>query len=231
MSTLRPVARSLVLLALGTGASAPALSHEAGDFFIRLGPAVVAPNDDSGNVIVNGTPVGGTGVEVDEGYSLGITFNYMLTEHWGVELLASTPFEHDIDAQGLEGLGITEIGEVTHLPPTLSLQYYPRAPQARLQPYVGLGVNYFLSFDEELSNGFEAVLGNSSIDTDDSIGLAGQLGVDYQVSDKWSLNAAVWYISVDTEASINTPTAGFENISVDVDIDPLTWMVGASYRF
>ena len=228
MNTLRPVARSLVLLALGTGASAPALSHEAGDFFMRIGPALVAPNDDSGTVAVNGTPVGGTGVDVDDGYALGFTFNYMLTEHWGVELLASTPFTHDIGGQGL---GIAKIGEVTHLPPTLSMQYYPRPAHARVQPYVGLGVNYFLSYDADLSSEFETALGNSSIDIDDSIGLAGQLGVDFKVSDKWSVNAALWYVQVETEASINTPTAGFENINVDVDVNPFAWMLGATYQF
>lgn len=228
MNKLLPVARSLVLLALGTGASAPALSHEAGDFFIRLGPALVAPNDDSGAVEVNGTAVPGTGVDVDEGYALGITFNYMMTEHWGVELLAATPFTHDIGGQGL---GIAEIGEVTHLPPTLSVQYYPRPSHARVQPYVGLGVNYFMSFDEEVSNELETALGNSSIDIDDSIGLAGQLGVDFRVSDKWSVNAALWYVDIETEAHINTPTAGFENINVDVDVNPFAWMLGATYSF
>ncbi|MEE4301819.1 MAG: OmpW family outer membrane protein [Pseudomonadales bacterium] len=228
MNTLRPVARSLVLLALGASASAPALSHEAGDFFIRLGPALVAPNDDSGTVVVNGAPVGGTGVDVDDGYALGITFNYMLAEHWGIELLASTPFTHDI---GGEGLGIADIGEVTHLPPTLSIQYYPLPATARVQPYVGLGVNYFLSYDAEVSSELEAALGNSSIDVDDSVGLAGQLGVDFRVGEKWSLNAALWYINVETEAAINTPTAGFENINVDVDVNPFAWMLGATYEF
>ena len=228
MNTQRTVARTMVLLALGAGSAAPAVAHEAGEFFLRLGPTLVAPNDDSGAVEVNGTAIGGTGVDLDDGYALGITFNYMLTEHWGVELLAATPFTHEIGGQGL---GISKIGEVTQLPPTLSLQYYPRPSHARLQPYAGIGVNYFLSFSEELSNEFETALGDSHLEVDDSIGLAAQLGVDYKVSDRWSVNAALWYVNIETEAHIDTPTAGFENVNVDVDVNPLAWMLGATYRF
>jgi len=46
-----------------------------------------------------------------------------------------------------------------------------------------------------------------------------------------SLNAALWYLDVDTEADIRTPTPGAERLEVDVDVDPLTWMVGLTYRF
>jgi outer membrane protein len=228
MNTYRPVARSLLLLALGAGASAPALAHEAGEVFLRLGPTMVSPNDDSSAVTVNGTSVAGTGVTLDSGYALGITFNYMLTEHWGVELLAATPFTHEI---GGEGLGIGDIGEVTHLPPTLSLQYYPRPAHARVQPYAGVGVNYFMTFSEELSGEFEAALGDSSLDVDDSVGLAAQLGVDVKLNDRWSLNAALWYVDIETQASIDTPTPGFENIHVDVDVNPFAWMLGTTYSF
>lgn len=226
--TPNPVTRSLLLFALGAGTCAPAPAHEAGDVFLRLGPALVAPNDDSGNVAINGTPVAGTGVDLESSYALGITLNYMLSEHFGLELLAATPFTHDI---GGRGLGIDEIGEVTHLPPTVSVQYYPRPSHARLQPYVGLGVNYFMTFSEELSGEFETAFGDSSLDVDDSVGLAAQLGLDYRLSDRWSVNAALWYVNVQTEANIDTPTPGAENIAVDVDVNPFAWMLGASYSF
>ena len=228
MNAYRTAARSLLVVALGAGTAGPALAHEAGDMFLRLGPAMVTPNDDSSAVVVNGAPVPGTGVTLDSGYALGITFNYMLSEHWGVELLAATPFTHEI---GGEGLGIADIGEVTHLPPTLSLQYYPRSGHARVQPYAGLGVNYFMTFSEELSSEFETALGDSSLDVDDSVGLAAQLGVDVKLTDRWSLNAALWYVDIETKASIDTPTPGFEKIGVDVDVNPFAWMLGTTYSF
>ena len=225
-AALRGAGLGLCALALAIAPSATA--HEAGTFFMRLGPTQVSPNDSSSAVAVNGTPVAGTGVTLDAGEALGVTFNYMLTDRIGVELLASTPFTHQI---GGEGLGIADIGEVTHLPPTVSVQFYPRAPSARLQPYVGVGLNYLLSYDADPSNELEAALGDASIDVDDGFGFAAQLGVDYRLSERWSLNAALWYIDLDVDATIETQTAGFERLDVGIDVNPYAWMIGTSYRF
>ena len=47
----------------------------------------------------------------------------MLCDNIGLEVLAATPFSHDIDATGsIAGLG--KIAEVKQLPPTVSLQYH-----------------------------------------------------------------------------------------------------------
>lgn len=231
MTAARTTRTALALAPLALGlmlAGAEARAREVGEWTLRTGAAMVAPNDDSDTVEINGTAVAGTGVEVDDGYAAGIALGYLFSEHWGVELLAATPFEHRISGKGL---GIDRIGEVTQLPPTLSLQWYPRDGSARLQPYVGVGVNYFLAFDEDTAGELEAALGPSDLEVHDSVGLAGQAGLDYRLDDHWSLNAAVWYIDIATEATIRTQTAGFEQIEVDVDVDPLAWMLGVSYRF
>lgn len=220
---------ALAPLALGLMLAGPtAEAREVGEWSLRTGAAMVAPNDDSSAVSVNGTPLAGTGLEVDDGYAAGIAVSYMFSQHWGVELLAATPFEHRISGKGL---GIDRIGEVTQLPPTLSLQWYPRDGSASLQPYLGVGVNYFLAFDEDTAGEFEAALGPSDLEVHDSVGLAAQAGLDYRLDERWSLNAAVWYIDIATEATIHTRTAGFEQIEADVDVDPLAWMLGVSYRF
>ena len=67
------------------------------------------------------------------------------------------------------------------------------------------------------------------MDLDDSWGLALRAGVDYQLSDKWAVNAGLWYIDIDTEATLKT--TGLGKIKVDVDIDPYVYMVGLSYKF
>lgn len=226
----RPTARlALSLLTAGLLAqSQVAAAHEQGELFVRTGPTLVAPGNDSGAVTVNGAALPGTGVEADDAWALGVTLNYMLTEHFAVELLVATPFEHRISGKGL---GIDRIGEVKQLPPTLSLQWYPRDGAARLQPYVGLGVNYFMSFAGETSGEFERALGRSDLEVHDAVGLAAQAGVDYAVTDHWSVSAALWYVDIATEATIRTQTPGFELIEVDLDVDPLAWMLGVSYRF
>ncbi|MCO4759351.1 MAG: outer membrane beta-barrel protein, partial [Oceanospirillaceae bacterium] len=125
--------------------------------------------------------------------------------------LAATPFKHNITANG------AKIGDTKQLPPTLSLQYYPMDTQSALQPYVGVGVNYTTFFSEE------STLGNLKLD--DSWGLAAQAGVDYAVSDNVVLNAAVWYIDIDSDASLNGADIG------TVEIDPWVYMVGVGYKY
>lgn len=63
----------------------------------------MAPNNDSGAVL------GNDGVTVNSSIGLGLSFTYMLDQNWGVELLAASPFTHDIAGTGaLAGLDIGE---------------------------------------------------------------------------------------------------------------------------
>lgn len=219
---------SLIALAL----TAPAAhAHQAGDFIVRAGAATVAPNEDSGNLKLDGVKVGGTKATVDSNTQLGLAFAYMITDHVGVELLAATPFQHEVSVKGL-GAGLDgKLADIKHLPPTLSLQYYPMDAGSKFQPYAGVGINYTLFFDEDLSSNRKAQ-GFSNMKMKNSVGLAGQLGMDYMLTDNLLFNASVWYVDINTEASINGPSAlGVGKTKVDVDIDPWVYMVGLGYKF
>ena len=99
------------------------------------------------------------------------------------------------------------------------------------QPYAGVGINYTLFFDEDLSSARKQQ-GFSNMKLQDSVGIAGQLGMDYMVTDNLLVNAAVWYVDIDTKASIDGPTAlGVGKTKVDVDVDPWVYMVGIGYKF
>jgi outer membrane protein len=101
----------------------PALALDQGDMLVRFGPTWVMPNDSSGNLRADGTSIPDTGVKVDDAVALGVSFTYMLSPNLGIEVLAATPFTHDVKgAKDLSGLGT--IAEVKHLPPTVSLQYH-----------------------------------------------------------------------------------------------------------
>ena len=219
---------SLIALAL---AAPVAHAHQAGDFIVRAGAATVAPNEDSGNLKLDGVKVGGTKATVDSDTQLGLAFAYMITDHVGIELLAATPFQHEVSVKGL-GAGLDgKLADIKHLPPTLSLQYYPMDAGSKFQPYAGIGINYTLFFDEDLSSNRKAQ-GFSNMKMKNSVGLAGQLGVDYMVSDNLLVNASVWYVDINTEASIDGPSAlGVGKTKVDVDIDPWVYMVGLGYKF
>lgn len=204
--------------------SVTAQAHQAGDIIVRAGAITVDPNEDSSNVSINGAAVAGTGATLNSDTQLGLNFAYMLNDNFAVELLAATPFEHDIGTRGLGGL---ELGSTKQLPPTLSMLYYPMNGSSAFQPYAGLGLNFTWFFDNKLSSEAENA-GFSGLDLKDSWGWAAQVGADYMLTDKVMLNAQVRYIDIETTG---TTYAGPAKVSVDVDVDPFVYMVGLGYKF
>jgi outer membrane protein len=193
---------------------------QSGDWLLRAGVTSVNPDDSSSNVVVGGADLG-IGVNVDNNAQLGLNVAYFLSENWAVELLAATPFDHDI---GLNTVGA--LGSTKHLPPTVSALYYFNAGEG-IHPYVGLGLNYTIFFDEEFTSANRDA-GFADLDLDSSFGLSTQLGVDIDINEKWAFNASVRWIDIDTEASY---TAGGAPGSVDVEIDPYVYTVSLAYRF
>lgn len=222
---------SASLFALALSAPLAAQAYEAGDFIVRAGVAHVEPNEDSGEVKLDGTKVSGTKATVDGENQLGLTFGYMITPHIGIELLAATPFSHTVSVKGL-GPGLDgKLADVKQLPPTLSLQYYPMEAASKFQPYVGVGINYTTFFDTDLT-GTRKDQGFSNLKLQDSVGFAGQVGMDYMITDNILVNASVWYVDIDTKATVDGPSAlSVGKTKVDVDIDPWVYMVGVGYKF
>lgn len=232
----KQIVSAMVAATLGLGAIA-AQAHEQGDIILRAGVVTVVPNDDSDAIQLptDPTTVLPGGVRVDNGTAISLIGAWMMNDKWGLELLAATPFEHDIDVADLD----IPAGSTKHLPPTLSLQWYPRGGLQGWQPYLGLGVNYTIFFDEEVDPALGGVLGelldveSAELDLDDSFGWSAQAGVDIPLNEKWFFNAGVWYIDIGTSADINVVTTGgaAATVNFDVDIDPWVYNIGFSYKF
>lgn len=199
---------------------------------MRAGAITVDPQESSSDIWVGAlnTDVAGTKATLDSDTQLGLNFAYMLTNNIGIELLAATPFSHNVGVKGMPGgfAGLNgKLGELKQLPPTLSVVYYPMDSNSAFQPYVGAGINYTWFFDTKLSSAAEDK-GFSGLDMKDSWGLAAQVGMDYMLTDNIMLNAQVRYIDIDTTG---TTSFGGEKVKVDVDVDPFVYMVGLGYKF
>jgi len=220
-------------------------AYEAGDIIFRFGSATVSPNESSDGIAVpalNIDPIAGTEAEVDSNTQIGLTIQYMFNPNWGVELLAATPFSHDITAN-LDGFSAglkVPAGSTKHLPPTLSAIYYPMGnTESALQPYVGLGVNYTIMFDQQATSALEDLTGTLAgvagpvpldLDLDDSVGIAIQFGVDYRINQHWQVNAALRWIDINTDATFSSALG--KTITVDdVEIDPLVFQLNVGYHF
>jgi outer membrane protein len=224
---------SLVALAL---AAPLAHAFEAGDIILRAGAITVNPKADSSSVKVDQGPLAGTNLggkaTMDSDTQLGLNFAYMLTNNWGIELLAATPFEHDVKLKGTALPAANgKLGSLKHLPPTLSVVYYPLDSKSDFQPYVGAGINYTWIYDESLSSEAKSA-GFSNFNAKNSWGLAWQVGADYMLTEHVMLNAQVRYIDIDTRATVeNNSIAPGTRAKVNVDVDPFVYMVGLGYKF
>jgi outer membrane protein len=211
-------------------------AHEAGDIILRAGAITVNPKADSSSVKVDQGPLSGADLggkaTMSSDTQLGLNVAYMITNNWGIELLAATPFEHDVKLKGTSlGAANGKLGTLKHLPPTLSVVYYPLDSKSDFQPYVGAGINYTYIYDEHVGSEAQAK-GWSNFKAENSWGMAFQVGADYMITDHIMLNAQVRYIDIDTRATVeNDAVAPGTRARVNVDVDPFIYMVGLGYKF
>ena len=223
---MKNIRLSLLALAVVT-ASQSALAFQQGDLIIRGGLANVVPDESSSNIIV-GSDLG-VNLTVGNDTQLGLNIAYFVTDRINIEVLAATPFTHDVNFGVPDPLGTgNKLGEVTHLPPTVTLNYYFNNPSSAFQPYIGAGINYTIFFDEEFTQANTAA-GLGGLSLDDSFGLSAQIGVDYMLNDAWFINGSVRWVDIDTEASFNlNGTPGSVN---SIEIDPMVYMIAIGYKF
>jgi outer membrane protein len=145
--------------------------------------------------------------------TIGLT--YFFTDHLAVEAIAGTT-QHEVKAVG-PGVDV-QVHKTWVLPPVVSLQYH-FAPEARVSPYVGAGLNYMLFYKGKDQNGFK-------VDIDDGFGYALQAGVDVALKDRWSANLDVKKVFFETDASINDGA-----LTTKVKLDPWVVSAGVGYKF
>ncbi len=222
-----------------------AFANQAGDILVRGGITSVNPDSSKSAVILNGSDTT-MSLFVDDNAQLGLNLVCFFDSNWVIEVLAATPFKHDIMVD--TGAGVAKLGETKHLPPALSVLYYFDTNSA-FKPYVGVGINYTFFFEDSfnpaltgpdsptivsISDGTTTPVGApldaSDLNLHNSWGLSAQVGVDYQVDENWSINASARYIDIDTKASF-TAVGGAVPGHVSVDVDPMVYSLMVGYKF
>ncbi|MDX1677927.1 OmpW/AlkL family protein [Arsukibacterium sp.] len=213
-------------------AAAPA----AADFAVNIGAINVSPDDSSSslNVIeqVAGLPNGSTMLAVADNNQLGLTFDYRFQPNWAVQLIAATPFSHDIRVKGsaIDGL---KVGKTKQLPPTLLAQYHFMPEHETFDPFIGIGLNYTIFFDEQIDNQLKdalealsvtAATDSVTLKTKNSVGLAVQAGVNIKVTDNLGLHLMLSKMDIDTTGRVQVNGATVQ--SVNINVDPIVAMVG-----
>ena len=216
--------KSLLAVALLTSFSTVTLANEAGDILVRAGATLASPASNHATVFLDGVD-SGMSVSVGDNTQIGLTAVYFFNSNWAIELLAATPFDHDIKLHAGDDTNV--LGDTKHLPPTLSALYYFDTGSA-FKPYIGAGINYTIFFDNSFSDTY-AKAGFSDLELDNSFGYAVQVGLDYDLSDNWSVNASARYIDISTDATFKV--AGTVNGKASVDVNPMVYSVMIGYAF
>jgi len=184
-------------LALAAGASA----QEKGTWYLNVGAHVVDPKSDNGSVAG-----GAFDVTVGDNLRPTVMVEYFVARNWGIEVLASWPFQHDVELNGVDA------ATVEHLPPTVSLQYHFNGGGA-VSPYLGVGVNYTFFFSEET----RGPIAGADVELDASFGLAAHAGIDFRLNERWALGVDARWIDLDSDVSLNGAEIG------TVEIDPIAY--------
>ena len=187
------------------------VSAMAGDWQVKMGISALAPSGDS-------TLVPGIVVQADNelGFTPSIEYFFANTP-FSAELLLATPFNHDILVNG------EKAARIKHLPPTITAKYNFKNA-TRFTPYIGIGATAFLTWDEE----------GVVKDVKEAFGVAGQVGFNFQPADakNWGVYVDVRYADLSPEVTLDNATATAVGKSkFDLDINPIVYTLGYSYKF
>jgi len=136
--------------------------------------------------------------------------SYALNNNWSSELILTYPQKHNVLANS------TVIGSVKHLPPTLLLQYHINTDSG-FSPYLGAGLNYTRFMQAHLPAG--VAVGKQSM------GAAGQVGIDFEIAPNTYFNIDYKYIKMKTDV-----TAGGAKLTT-LGLNPGLFGIGIGRRF
>lgn len=205
-STLTAGAVALAFLANSALAASP--------WSLRARATYLVTADKSDRFSALGINFGADAVEISDKLIPEFDVAYNFNDTISAEVVLTIPQQHRVSLAGVGSLG-----KFRHLPPTLLLQYRANAGSG-FRPYLGVGVNYTLIWDDNLSvAGVPLSLEHSSI------GVAVQAGFDCKVNDRWSFNADLKYAKLASEV-----LAGGARLTT-ARLDPVLYSLGAKYEF
>ena len=196
--------KQVALIAL-MGMSASAM---AGQWQVKVGGSVISPTQDT-------TVAPGVVAEADHEYAFTPSVEYFFNDNISAELLLATPISHDVLVEGESAIKIKQ------LPPTLTAKYHFKNSTG-FTPYIGVGGTAFVAWDEKSD-----ALGKVKVKED--FGFAGQIGFNFQPAD--AKNWGVFFDARYAQLSPEVTLVDVGNHKFDLDIDPMVYTIGYSYKF
>ena len=209
---------------LTVGLTAIPVRADEANFLVRLRAVQMDFAQKSDAIPSLGVPA--DAIRVDNQTIPDIDFEYFFTKSFSTELVLTYPQSQTVTVQQSALGGPVDIGTFKYLPPTLTAKWN-FIPDGTIRPYVGIGINLTLISSVNLNHvqALNDITGNITLDSS-SVGLAGQVGVDFKVADHYFINADIKYMKLQSDVK----TANFGKVST-VNLDPWLFGVGIGYRF
>jgi len=176
---LQPAVLALAALVCAAGGAA---AQERSNV-VKFGVVRYTTHSQTSGVTGPGVP---PGADATTGDATTVAFEYerLLDAHWGIEAALGVPPRIHASASGSVSYLGDDILSAKNVSPTLFVNYHFGAPDARWRPYLGLGINYtrFTGATSRLA---------SRVELSDSVGPAGKAGIEYVLSNQWSVFASV----------------------------------------
>jgi len=212
----------LLTLVCGTARAAePALdtgTAPGSGYFLHVGPGALV-FDAKATIHAAGAVLPGATVKIDPNTTLVTEFGYRWNNNVAISLTGGVPPLATVNGAG-SLVGVGELGRIRYAPIVLAAQYH-FTQFGRFQPYVGAGPVFLHIFKDE-----DGAVRNLRVR--DHIGLAVELGAQYQLSSRWSLYVDAKKARLKTSA---TGMLGDVPIYADIKLDPAVVTGGLSYRF
>ena len=176
----------------------------AGGFQIKVGASLIDPTADT-------TLAPGATVKGDHEFAFTPSVEYFFGDTpYSADVLLANPINHDVLLNG------EKVSSVRQLPPTITAKYNFKN-STRFTPYIGVGGTAFIAWHEK----------GVADDVKNAYGVAGQLGFNFQPAD-----AKNWGVFVDARYAQIKPEVQIEGVpNFDLDINPMIYTMGYSYKF
>ncbi len=176
------------------------------DWQVKVGGSVISPTQDTNTAL-------GV-VKADHEFAFTPSVEYIFGETpFSAEVLLAAPIGHDVLLDG------NKAAKIKHLPPTVTFKYNLKN-STPFTPYVGVGGTAFIAWDES----------GAAKKVKEDFGFAGQIGVNFKPADakNWGVFFDARYAQLSPEVTLIDELGGGK---FDLDIDPMVYTLGYSYRF
>ncbi|KZE76502.1 OmpW family protein [Myroides marinus] len=198
---------------------------------MRLRGVGVVPHNRADIGIIGGQ------IDVSNNFIPELDFTYFFTENLAAELILGTTrhtvgtLGSDLSAIGGPSSANVDLGSVYLLPPTLMFQYHHKFGEV-FKPYVGLGVNYTIFYNEKSGVA-------QDIKYDNKFGWGYQFGFDIDLTEKFFINVDFKKLFLKTDVTVDatnllpagTPAGTTLPIPAKVKLDPMLIGFGVGMRF